>query len=100
MKHYIVCGDSREYFDYLKRTNTGPRTHVYLHNAEQLRGLSEVHGVFVGSYRERPDIEEIIRAIRLINHIPSSQYIIPPVAYYSKRNEYERKHPISWTPHV
>ena len=48
MKHYIVCGDSREYFDYLKRTNTGPRTHVYLHDVTQIRGLSEVHGVFVG----------------------------------------------------
>jgi hypothetical protein len=94
MKQYVVCGDSRQYFDYLRRNNKDPRTHVYLHDAQQLLGLSEVHGVFVGSYRERPDIEEIIRAIRWINRIPSGQYIIPPTP------NYERKHPISWTPHV
>jgi hypothetical protein len=67
MKQYVICGDSREYFDYLKRTNTGTHTHVYLHDAEQIRGLSEVHGVFVGSWRERPEINDIIWAIRVIN---------------------------------
>ena len=99
MKQYIVCGDSRQYFDYIKRTNKDPRTHVYLHDVQQLRGLSEVHGVFVGTYRERSDIEEIVRAIRWMNRIPSSQYIIPP-SPVRPTPKYERKYPISWTPHV
>lgn len=82
MKQYVICGDSREYFDYLRRSNNGPRTHVYLHEVEQIRGLSEVHGVFVGSWRERPDINDIVWAIRVINnvhpiHPVSDTYYIP-----------------------
>ena len=67
MKRYIICGDSREYFDYLKRINKSTNTHVYLHDVAQIRGLSAVHGVFVGSWRERPDINDIVWAIRVIN---------------------------------
>ena len=67
MKRYIICGDSREYFDYLKRINISTNTHVYLHDVAQIRGLSQVHGVFVGSWRERPDINDIVWAIRVIN---------------------------------
>jgi hypothetical protein len=67
MKRYIICGDSREYFDYLKRINKSTNTHVYLHDVLQIRGLREVHGVFVGSWRERPDINDIVWAIRVIN---------------------------------
>ena len=67
MKRYIICGDSREYFDYLKRINKSTNTHVYLHDVAQIRGLGQVHGVFVGSWRERPDINDIVWAIRVIN---------------------------------
>ena len=92
MKQYIICGDSREYFDYLKRTNKGPRTHVYLHDVTQIRGLSQVHGVFVGSWRERPDINDIVWAIRVINNV--DPLATGPDTYYSYGgNDHGRQYP-------
>ena len=78
MKKFVVCGDSRQYFAYLKANGFSPQNHVYVHSIEQLRGHSEVHGVFCGTYRERDDIQDIVRAIKWINRIPASQWLIPP----------------------
>ena len=44
---------------------------------EVFRGWSEVHGVFVGSFRERSDIRDIVREIRRINNIDPGQEIVP-----------------------
>ena len=82
MKKFIVCGNSNEYHNYIRMNNKSPQEYVYLHDTQQFRGLSEVHGVFVGTYRQRPDIEEIVHAIRWMNRIPSFQYVIPPDPYY------------------
>jgi hypothetical protein len=82
MKQFVICGNSKEYHDYIRMNNKSPREYVYLHDTGQFYGMSEVHGVFVGTYRERPDIEAVVRTIRLINRIPGSQYIIPPLQPY------------------
>lgn len=51
--------------------------YVYVGGPETFRGYKEVHGYFVGSYRERNDIRDIVREIRRINGIHPSQMIIP-----------------------
>jgi hypothetical protein len=33
---------------------------VYISNTKSLSGLSEVHGVFIGTWKEREDIEDIL----------------------------------------
>jgi hypothetical protein len=50
---------------------------VYLAGVEQFRGHNEVHGYFVGSFRDRPDIRDIVREIRRINNIPHNHQVIP-----------------------
>ena len=89
MKKFVVCGNSNEYHNYIRMNNKSPREYVYLHDASQMRGMSEVHGVFIGTYRERPDIEEVVHMIRMINRIPSFEYIIPPLQPYE---------PYEWNP--
>jgi len=37
--------------------------YIIVSNANQLRGIQDPHGVFVGTWREREDIEEIITVL-------------------------------------
>lgn len=52
--------------------------YVYVSGPEMFRGHNEVHGYFVGSYRERNDIKDIVQEIRRINRIHPTQ-IFPSV---------------------
>ena len=51
--------------------------YVYVKGVDTLRGFNKVHGVFIGSFRERADIRDIVREIRRINNIPPSEQLIP-----------------------
>jgi len=37
--------------------------YIIVSNANQLRGIQDPHGVFVGTWREREDIEEIVETL-------------------------------------
>ena len=73
---YIVSGNRHEFEDYCRRkfdefVSVEPRrcppNYVYVNSADRLRGLSEVHGFKIGTYKQRPDINEIERMIFVIN---------------------------------
>lgn len=70
-----------ERWDFAQKENivfTGSMSdYVYVSGVDTLRGHSQVHGVFVGSFRERADIKDIVREIRRINGIHPSQQLIP-----------------------
>lgn len=91
-KVFVIAGNAAEATDYAKRKltelfhyceregqpfNGSMSDYVVVHDTNSLRGYSEVHGVFVGSFRERRDIREIVREIRAINNIPSNVQLIP-----------------------
>lgn len=46
---------------------------VYVSGPEVFRGWNEVHGYFVGSFRGRDDLKDIVQEIRRINKIHPSQ---------------------------
>lgn len=73
---FIVAGHVSEYthwvkknFDrfYAKNKSMSLSNFVYVSGPEMLRGYSEVHGYFVGSYKNRQDIEHIKMMIKMIN---------------------------------
>lgn len=77
--YVITC--SRSYFEEYKRENTRKRwdagdtsasysDYVYVWNKDTLRGLRDIHGVFVGDYRMRADLPEIIFMLDIINEKP------------------------------
>lgn len=43
---------------------------VYVSNVHTLFGYNEIHGVFIGSFRERSDIQEIVHIISRTNQCP------------------------------
>jgi len=50
------------------KTHRNGSDYVMVNQYEQLRGYKEVHGVFVGTWRERKDLHEIITIISTTNN--------------------------------
>lgn len=73
-KSYIVAGNMDEFRHFVARKKVEHDNnmklmpeYVYVHNVDRLRGLSEVHGWFIGSYEQRSDINLIKSTITIIN---------------------------------
>lgn len=64
MTQYIVAGNHKEYLDFLC-TQGGRASFKYVYNAESIRGLNDVHGFFIGTHLQRPDINEIKLMIKI-----------------------------------
>jgi len=71
---YIVSGNRVEFEEYCRRKfdenvalGTKPKSYVYVESADRLRGMNVVHGFFIGTYKQRPDIAEIKERILVIN---------------------------------
>jgi hypothetical protein len=86
-KIYVIAGTHSQATDWMKNhawkrfdsgdTSVSLSDYVCINGEEQLYGLREVHGFFVGTYRGRKDLREIVHRIRLINNIPSGVQILP-----------------------
>ena len=50
------------------KTHRNGSDYVMVNHYEQLRGYKEVHGVFVGTWRERKDLDEIMTIISTTNN--------------------------------
>ncbi len=58
MTCFIVAGNYDEYKNYIKEKGTD-NLYVYVYSPDQLRGLRDIKGFYIGSWRNRRDIEEI-----------------------------------------
>jgi len=86
-KIFVVAGNVDQFKAYSNKrakelweqgeTSISLSNFVYVNGPEVFRGFNQVHGVFTGTYRDRPDIRDIVREIRRINGIHPSQMIIP-----------------------
>ena len=73
MKTFVIAGTKLEadYWiinDLSKRypsnTSISMSDYVYVSCPEKLKGISEPHGVFIGTWYERPDMLEVIQTLR------------------------------------
>lgn len=79
-KIYVVAGNHNEAYEYINRkiaerisngeTPNKIGDYVYVESIGRLTGISNPHGVFVGSWRERKDILDIV--FELIMHSTES----------------------------
>lgn len=70
---YIVAGNVHQFNDYVNkktqeaiRNCTPYKKYVYVSHPDTLRGLSSIKGFFIGTWRDRNDIDEIREAISII----------------------------------
>ena len=76
MKVFVVAGNHDEAYTYINRkleeriangeTVSKIGDYVYVDSVIRLRGVSNPHGVFIGTWKDRPDILEIV--FELIMH--------------------------------
>lgn len=63
---YVVAGNYDEYKAYVKRKPRIEFYYKYVVGVDTLRGLSEIDGFYYGTYKDRPDIDDIIVQIAVI----------------------------------
>lgn len=56
---YVIAGDRKQYAEFIKRKGFSETEYQYLYDADMIEGLRNVHGFYVGSWREREDINKI-----------------------------------------
>lgn len=56
---YVIAGNREQYSAFIKRKGFSDTEYQYLYDADILEGKRNVHGFYVGSWRDREDIEEI-----------------------------------------
>ena len=73
-KYYVICGTRQEYNEFIQRkalelfnqgdTSVSLSQFVYVNSSDQLKGLVAPHGWFVGTWRDRSNIYEILHELR------------------------------------
>lgn len=69
----VVAGTYKEY-EYYRRQNQFTSHYRYVASPDMLRGLRDTRGVFIGSWRQRKDIKEILNNLIAAN--TSNQVLI------------------------
>lgn len=75
MKYYVVAGTKQEFDAYILsksmlmfaagETSISLSHFVYVSSPDTLRGIEDPRGWFIGSYKQRKDIRDIIHAIMI-----------------------------------
>jgi hypothetical protein len=74
-KIFVIAGSHHQAKEWIKqdiekRINAGQTSltlshYVYVSSAADLRGYSDPHGVFIGTWKDRPDILEIVETLMI-----------------------------------
>jgi hypothetical protein len=83
---FVVAGTYAEYIQHIHKMGYNKNEYVYVSDPIQLRGLTEIEGFFIGSYENRPGIEEIKQTISYIKsrskiYKASASQILPASVY-------------------
>ena len=63
---YVIAGNADQYHDYVKKNYHTGKTYRYVRNKDSIRGVENPDGVFIGSWRERDDINSLMVALLTI----------------------------------
>ena len=84
---FVVAGNYREYDQHIRKMGYNPNEYVFVSDVIQLRGRDTIEGFYLGSYKDRPDIEEIQQIIfRSKVHKFSASQTLPPLQPTSNNN--------------
>lgn len=65
---WIVAGNANEFHSYVRRKMSlghNPNNFKFVYSVSTLRGLNNIKGFYIGNYKSRSDIDEIILAIQI-----------------------------------
>lgn len=72
-KTYIISGNRMQYDLFIGRLpiTEDLNGYQYVHGPDAVRGIVNPHGLFIGSWKERKDITEIVMNLMAASHIPN-----------------------------
>ena len=92
MKTLVIAGtyDQAQLWiknDLAKRSALGETTlsmseYIVVHNPDQIKGMRDPHGIFVGTWKQRKDIFEILNMLLVNMTIPTKKAIIQDLLVY------------------
>jgi hypothetical protein len=62
---FVVAGTYAEYIQHIHKMGYNKNEYVYVSDPIQLRGRENIEGFYLGSYTDRPGIEEIQQIIAI-----------------------------------
>lgn len=65
---WVIAGKHDEYWDWLKRNDYYPQEWKYVDSVSTLRGHTNPHGIFIGTYYLRQDIRAILLQLQVSTH--------------------------------
>ena len=65
--YYIVAGHYSEFAAFKERKSGDGHSYRYLHDINDIIGLRNIKGFYIGSWRNRQDIEHVIERIKITN---------------------------------
>lgn len=86
-RKYIVAGNYEQYKAYIRKKTDMNTEYIYVDNPNKIRGLSEIDGYYIGTYNDRPDIENIKEIIRITKYTRKVNY--PIENEYSVENYFD-----------
>lgn len=63
---YVIAGNCMQYQQYTRSNRLSGLEYRYVSDINSIRGLSDISGVFYGTWRDREDIMDIINQIIII----------------------------------
>ena len=65
---WVVAGNSEEYMRWVTANNHDRMEWRYVSDANVLRGTTDPHGIFIGTYYMRTDIRQILLQLQVSTH--------------------------------
>lgn len=62
---FVIAGTQYQYKDWLSKNGHNPQDYCYVHDVRVFHGTEDPHGLFIGTWYERPDIGMIIDMVRV-----------------------------------
>jgi hypothetical protein len=63
---YVIAGNGMQYQHYIRSNRLSGLDYRYVSDIDSIRGLSDISGVFTGTWYDREDIMDIINQIMVI----------------------------------
>jgi hypothetical protein len=82
IKHYIIAGNHNEFINWKKKPEIQAiafledtvHQFVYVSSVDSLRGIHEPHGKLIGTWYNRPDLNDILHQLLIAGSFTIDQY--------------------------
>ena len=73
MKKFVIAGTSSQFYDWMRKNGYSHTVWRYVSGLDTIRGYSNPHGIFIGTWYERPDMLEVVHMLRLCTNIKNEK---------------------------